>query len=98
MFPWIKENSFTKQARLSIEEVTGGRKITCLLEKLKAGKNFMNTLNLKIAKALTNIYEMQEEAADWNRLYDNFNILNYCCVDSVGTLRLCVFSGMTSHR
>jgi hypothetical protein len=29
---------------------------------------------------------MEAEAADWNRLYDYFNVLNYCYVDSTGAL------------
>jgi hypothetical protein len=59
---------------------------THLLETLKAGENFMDTLNLKITKELTNICIMQNEAANWNRLYNNFNVLNYCYVHSVGAL------------
>ncbi len=70
------------QQKLQAEEKLQSR----LLQKLKTGENFMDTLNLKITKALTAIYEMEAESADWNRLYDNFNVHNYCYVDSTGAL------------
>jgi hypothetical protein len=76
----------SQQDRLSRKLQAEEKLKSRLLSKLKAGENFMDTLNLKITKALTAIYEMQEEAADWNRLYDNFNVLNYCYVDSTGAL------------
>jgi hypothetical protein len=76
----------TKQDRLlkkrRVEENLQNR----LLKNLQAGENFMDTLNNKISDALHKIYDMQKEAADWNRLLDNFSVLNYCYVDSMGTL------------
>lgn len=44
----------------------------------------MDSLDSKLAKAIQNIYDMQSEAAVWNRLNDNFHVLNYCYVDSLG--------------